>query len=212
MSKIIIMADVIGSSKTKSQKVMSTLKKIVTETNLKWRSNIVSPLTITLGDEFQGIVKSLEMCVRILFDLEERIIDENGPFKLRYIIHLGKIETKINRKMAHGMLGPGLTSARSELTTLKKFNRRILIRLHRDKKNEEALNNAMLVYQHFVDGWKKKDFITVSNFLQHDDYKIVAKNTGIDISSAWRRNRSLSIKEYNSIKEVILYLSRHYAN
>ena len=126
---VILMADIVGSSKRKGKALMNDFKIAVAWVNKRDKSHIASPLTITLGDEFQGVVKNTHSALQIVFDLEQYLMRQENPFKLRYVIHEGKIETKLNRKNAYEMLGPGLTHAREELVALKSSRNRFKISL-----------------------------------------------------------------------------------
>mgnify|MGYP000477635068 CR=1 FL=1 len=70
MQHYIIMADVISSRTiTKENDFMGQFKQLIEETNTTFASNILSPLTITLGDEFQGVVDSAKTLFKLLFFL-----------------------------------------------------------------------------------------------------------------------------------------------
>lgn len=202
----ILMADIKDSGKKESRLVISNFKKLVSSINLLQKENILSPLTITLGDEFQGVTNSIESAVRIIFKIEELIIKKSFDIKLRYVLNYGVIDTKINKKIAYEMLGPGLTEARRHLTELKREESRFLIKVDKNAEIDYFTNKAFLIYQGIVDSWKPKDLQTVSEFLIHGDYKKVAYQIKTDISSAWRRKKSLRINDYLSIKEIILFL------
>lgn len=203
----ILMADIINSGSRNSNELMAQFRDVVAIVNKKHRENIISPLTITLGDEFQGLCSTMENGINLIFDTEQTILDRKCNFKLRYVLLYGKIETEINSTIAYEMLGEGLTAARNELDLLKRSDSRILIRLEKKEiKKENYLNKAFFIYQKFVDSWKEKDRDIVREFLLHDDYKKVAEKVNIDPSNAWRRKKSLSIIEYKDIKEIILVI------
>ena len=61
-------------------------------------------MTITLGDEFQGVIDSTENAIKVIFEIEEEIINNNQDLKLRYVINKGKIDTPINKNIAYEML------------------------------------------------------------------------------------------------------------
>ncbi len=52
----IFMGDVVNSSDYDGEVLSKGLKELVESTNKKFGKAILSPLTITLGDEFQGIL------------------------------------------------------------------------------------------------------------------------------------------------------------
>lgn len=209
MNKVpILMADVIGSTKLNSDILMKQFRLLVDSINNNRRNQLKSPLTITLGDEFQGVIDTIENGIDIIFDMEELRIAHNFDFKLRYVLHEGQIDTEINKNIAYQMLGEGLTMARQSLSILKKSSNRFLIQLE-DQDKSNALNKAFSVYQNLVDSWKKKDIALVKEFLKNDDYKVVAKITDMDPSNAWRRKNSLNITIYKYCKEIILILLKN---
>ena len=204
MKYAILMADIKSSSKKESRKLIFQFKQVVEEHNSIFKSVILSPITITLGDEFQGIIKTKADAIKIIFKIEEFIIEKEFKFKFRYSLNYGEIETKINNKVAYEMLGSGLTDARASLVNIKKSDTRFFVLLRSGV--EDYVNKAFIIYQSIVDSWKPKDLKIVSEFLKIGDYKLVAKKIKIDVSSAWRRKKSLHINEYLAIKEIIIKL------
>jgi hypothetical protein len=186
---------------------MKQFKDVVTIINKKKSKDLISPLTITLGDEFQGLTNTMENGIKTIYDIEEIILNRKFDLKLRYVLLYGQIETEINTKIAYEMLGEGLTNARKDINALKKKDSRFQISLNSNEKiKEQNLNDAFFIYQNFVDSWKEKDLEIVTEFLLHEDYKLVAQNVNIDPSNAWRRKKSLNIQEYNYIKKIILFI------
>ena len=121
-------------------------------------------------------------------------------FKLRYVLVNGEIETPINRKIAYGMLGEGLTRARETINNQKKSGERFFFLTD---KNASELNSLFILYQSFIDDWKPRDFKIVSDFINLDDYKLVAEKNQKSVSLMWKRRKSLKIKEYKTIKNLI---------
>jgi hypothetical protein len=200
------MADIIGSRKADQQILIGEFRKVVKHVNHKNKKDILSPMTITLGDEFQSIVKDLRAGLNIIVAMEERIIRENKTFRLRYVLLEGQIETEINPKIAYEMLGPGLTAAREYLTKLKADKRRFYFNLV-NKEKGNVLNNAFIVLQSLIDAWRAdKDFYLISEFLQLKDYKQIAVDLDKERSLIWKRRRSLKVQEYFSQLEVIKYI------
>jgi hypothetical protein len=203
----ILMADIVDSSNIPQQKnLMADFKKIVQTINDTAEQQIISPITITLGDEFQSVISNLGASLEIIMAIEELIVARNLDFKLRFVLVQGEIDTDINSKIAYEMLGSGLTNARSYLSEMKNSNERFRIKLA-DKQHSDAINNAFIVYQHIVDGWQvEKDYYIVSKFLEFLDYKQVAVALNKDKSLMWRREKTAKIKEYLALKNVINFL------
>lgn len=81
--------------------------------NKRYGKAIVSPLTITLGDEFQGLVCDLQTAFRIAHGMRLHFLIEGVA--CRFVVSNGAVETKINAKEAWNMMGPGLAKARERL-------------------------------------------------------------------------------------------------
>jgi len=203
----ILMADIVDSRRSDQNKLMNSFKKVIIETNHENKKLMLSPLTITLGDEFQGIVNSAKAAAKLMFFIEEKIIHLNAGFKLRFVLVEGAIDTPINNTIAYEMLGDGLTQAREALTVHKNSNVRYYFNL-RNAPKSEALVNSMFLYQSIVDDWKvSKDYDLITNFIKLRDYKLVAEQLGKTRSQIWKREKSLKIEEYFSIKSVINYIA-----
>jgi SatD family (SatD) len=202
----ILMADVIDSRKYKGKTVALGLAKIVEKINSDYKTEIVSPLTVTLGDEFQGVISNEETVAKIIISIEEFMIENRFAFKLRYASHTGKIDTKINKNIAYGMLGEGLTRTREILNNAKKGHERFFIFT---EKKTSLLNKLFIVFESFVDSWKQKDFSLISLFLKGIDYKKVAIANNYTASAMWKKRKSLQIHEYNTIKEIIFQHASH---
>lgn len=76
-------------------------------------TGIVSPLTITLGDEFQGLTRSLAAAFKIArhirFDLMEASVE------CRFAMGVVTLKTPLNPDRAWNMMGPGLATTRERL-------------------------------------------------------------------------------------------------
>ena len=204
----VLMGDMIKSGEKYDLEELKDFRKKIDALNNNY--NLVSPLTITLGDEFQGIVTSLEQGVAIIFDLEKQLIATDYPFRLRYALGYGHILTPINSEIAHGMYGEALTNTRRLLEKSVRDKRKRFGLLLPNKRFENIMINLFEVYQSFVDNWGKRDFEIVEQFYKHDDYKEVAKELNKGKDQIWKREKNLRIREFFSQQESILDLARFY--
>ena len=204
---IILMADIIGSRTADQAQLITDFKELVAAINEKNKDKLLSPLTITLGDEFQGVIQSIADAVNIVFDLEEALIRSNANFQLRYVIVEGLIETPINAEIAYGMMGDGLTRARKYLEHLKKDDTRFFIWL-KNQPQKNALNNLFIALQDLISDWNiERDHQLIVTFLEYRDYKRVAMELQKERSLMWKREKSLKINAYFALKEVANYLT-----
>jgi len=204
----ILMADIIDSRKKDQQKLMTAFKNVIAEINIQERKKLRSPMTITLGDEFQSVVSNLSSGIHIILQLEEFIISKKLDFKLRYVLVEGEIETPINRKIAHEMLGSGLTDAREMLHQLKESKSRYKVKLQ-NQKLEEAINHTFTAFQGLINDWKTPlDQQIALKFIENVGYKQIAAEVNREKSVIWKRKFSLKVEEYISLKKVLIYLSK----
>jgi SatD family protein len=204
---IIVMADIVDSRNMQQNKLMKSFKKITDEINYEKKDILLSPIAITLGDEFQCVVKNVEAGIELMLAIDEKKLYEMADFKLRYVLVEGVIETPINHDIAYGMLGKGLTMAREALIEYKNSYHRYSIQLNNIRKSE-ALANSLIVYQNIIDSWKmEKDYLLIARFLELKDYKLVADEMGKTRSQIWKREKSLNLEAYFSIKQVINYIA-----
>jgi hypothetical protein len=204
---IILMADIVDSRKSDQNALMGIFKKLTDQVNLKYKKQLLSPITITLGDEFQCIVKDVSKAVALILELEEKIVLNQAGFKLRYVLYEGRIDTPINHDIAYGMLGEGLTKAREALEDTKLTTNRYGFYLHKQEA-AVALMSSLSIYQNIIDDWKlEKDHTLISKFLKLKDYKLVAAALGKTRSQIWKRHKNLKIEPYFAIKQVTQYIA-----
>ena len=203
MKHFILMGDIIGSSGKNHPKLMDDFDKTVSFANQKHKRRILSPLTITLGDEFQGIVKDADSAGVIIIAMEEFIIENRLGFKLRYVLNQGKINTPVNKTRSYKMLGEGLADARKQLERLKKSGDRFRFFLE-DTENTLVVNLVFRIIKNVAGKWNvEKDHEIISSFLKHKDYKIVAEKLGKSRSQVWKREKSLGFDSYFTAKEIL---------
>lgn len=204
---IILMADIIDSRNMQQNALMKSFKKITDEINKEKKDILLSPITITLGDEFQCIAKNVEAGIALILAIDEKKMAHLADFQLRYSLVEGGIDTPINTEIAYGMLGEGLTIAREQLVEYKTSYSRYSIQL-KDTAKSQALANSLIVYQTITDSWSfEKDYHLVARFLELKDYKLVADELGKTRSQIWKREKSLNLEAYFAIKKVINYLA-----
>jgi hypothetical protein len=179
------------------------LKNVTVVINKLHKKDFITPLDMVMKDEFQGITNSLQASLEMIFDIEECIIENNLDFKLKHVLYHDTIDTVQSKHTAYERLGFGLIDARERLNLIKKTDSRFLIATSNEKKSL-YLNNLFLIYEDYIDSWKKNDYDYVKAFLNNMNYKEVAEHFKVHLSSGWRRERSLKMKQYYTIKEMIL--------
>ncbi len=117
MNYIVVIGDIVASRKVAQRaRLQRDLKGVLETLNKENNRSVVSPYTITLGDEFQAVFTGTDS----LFRHTMEILLALHPVKARFSFGIGAIATPINRKQAIGMDGAAFHQARQALEKLKK--------------------------------------------------------------------------------------------
>jgi len=203
MDHFILMSAVRHLGSSNNESIEKELQNVISVINKIHKKHFITSLDFVPPNEFQGITNSLQATLEMIFDIEECIIENNLDFKLKHVIYHDTIKSVQSKYTAFERLGFNLIDARERLQSIKKTDSRFLIATS-DEKASLYLNNLFLIYEDYLDSWKKNDFEYVKAFLNHMNYKEVAALFEVNISSGWRRERSLKMKQYYTIKEMIL--------
>ena len=151
------MADIVRSRVYDGDFLMPEFKRVVEECNRAYREKLLSPFTITLGDEFQGVADSLRNAVEAILFLEDRLLTVHPAFSLRYVLVYGAIDTPVNPDIAHGMAGPGLTAAREALARKRRGRLRFQLDIP-DHPYSEEMQMLFRLLELLSAHWKQKDY------------------------------------------------------
>jgi hypothetical protein len=205
------MGDIISSQKYDGTELMVAFKQLVLDCNQDLGQCMLSPYTITLGDEFQGIAKSLLCSVQSLFYIEEEILRRELPFQLRYVVHYGEIDTPLNPAIAYGMVGPGLAKARELLTGAGVRRPRFCFDLPGQRLTCQ-LNRLFQVLASLMKEWRPKDRQLISDMLSLDRLPDIAARHQKTLSQIYKREKTLRIEDYKLLKAEILDICKEKDN
>lgn len=202
----VIMGDVTSSRNFSGRAVQEYLQEAVDHANSGKPSDILSPLTVTLGDEFQGIARDFRTLCELVFRLQHWRLEKHVPFELHYSLVRGELDTDINPDIAHGMLGQALSRAR-QLVSSKVRNRP---RYNIDTGNMTTtmmMNELFLVLEGLENRWSRKDDNVISTLLKHSNDAEAGDILDKDRSQIWKRRGTLLIEEYRNVQGVIMRLA-----
>ena len=171
---IAIIGDIKNSKNiTERYQFQQLFHNVINRVNEIYKNDIASNFTITLGDEFQGLLHSGENLMDIILYIKKELY----PQKIRIGIGIGTITTNINKDISIGADGPGYHKARESIENLKKMeNQReiafsdIEIRIEEIKKNqlqELALNTIFKLMYSIEQKWTIKQRETILYMLIH---------------------------------------------
>jgi hypothetical protein len=199
----IVMADIVRSRVYDGDFLMPEFKRVVEECNRAYREKLLSPFTITLGDEFQGVADSLRNAVEAILFLEDRLLTVHPAFSLRYVLVYGAIDTPVNPDIAHGMAGPGLTAAREALARKRRGRLRFQLDIP-DHPYSEEMQMLFRLLELLSAHWKQKDYGLIKELLVNSSDMAVAALFEKTASQIWKRRKTLQIEEFTSVKELLM--------
>lgn len=205
-----VIGDIIESKKIERRsEVQAKLKKTLDEVNEMFREDIASKFTITLGDEFQGLLKGPDALLNII----EKIKVEMYPQKIRFGIGIGDIYTEINREMAIGADGPAYHNARKMLGEIKKAERskvkkdaEIMICSQHEKNIgvDGLINAAFSLCSYIEKKWTGRQREVIFDYIRHgDNQRKAAGRFGVTQSTIQRILKNSGFYNYLHAKEAI---------
>lgn len=199
----ILMGDVISSRNYEAAALHEQLSSMVEHVNSEYSGDHLSPYTITLGDEFQGISRTMGTAAETLFRFEEYRLEKQLTFKLHYVLCYGRIDTEINPEIAYEMMGPGLTAARELLGSKKRDRKRFQFR-GRTETESVQLERLFIVINSIISSWKEEDFPLILDMIREENNAEVGKRHDKNRDQIWKRRKTLMINEYNALKEFVI--------
>ncbi len=203
---VAIIGDIVDSKKIDDRKVIQQkFKKVLADINVKYSEDIASKFTITLGDGFQGLLKSRKNIMKIICEIEMAMT----PIELRFGIGIGNISTDINLDNSSEIDGSAYHRARKMIKEIesKKFQyteRHSSIMICSEENNieiDELLNSILSVCTALKSKWTDRQKEIIYAYLSNDEnqYK-TADILNIGQPSV---NKALSKARFYSYKSAI---------
>lgn len=203
---IAIIGDIKQSKTIENRReVQEKLKSALDEINKNHSDDIASKFSITLGDEFQGLLRNGKNTMDIITEIEM----EMYPVEIRFGVGIGAITTDVNKEMSLGADGPAYYNARNAIETLKDDEKKrqtdaAYIRLETDGDNIATtimINTIMTLLTVIKDSWSDRQREIIWDMLKHQDSQTdVAKRFKINQSSV---QKGLSKGKYYAYKDAL---------
>ncbi|MBI2497629.1 MAG: hypothetical protein HYV75_06860 [Opitutae bacterium] len=167
---------------------------------------LVSPYTITLGDEFQAVYKSADTLFADIFSILRRI----HPVRARFAVGVGGLSTEINRKQALGMDGPAFHRAREAMNELKAS--RYLIRLQGAPAGDSAadpwklLNHLLNLVTYKIGGWEGNRLRIIQGLLNGESVAVLEKELRISNVAVYKNINAAALDELQGLCEEMTRL------
>ncbi|EGO64970.1 SatD family protein [Acetonema longum] len=146
-----IIGDIVGSRKLADRsEVQKKFQAVAERACRQYQADIASPFTVTIGDEFQVLLKRVQTAPEVI----KTVIREMAPIDLVFGVGIGDISTDINREMAIGMDGPAFHAARKAVEQAKRKKPGVIYRtaLPEVGAGTDMINSL----QYFIESCSKK--------------------------------------------------------
>ena len=197
-----LIADVIDSKMVQERfDLQKQLEKTLQTMNELFGEFLASSFTLTLGDEFQALLKADAP----VFQIIDTLRSELTPTQLRFGIGLGEIVTDIDPLQSIGADGPAYWNARSAINLVHQKNDygNTQIYFSSGKEKQDFFVNALIASGEAIrSGWRGsqeeilldllKRCVYSENFSQQD----LAQSLEINPSALSKRLKSSSIRVY----------------
>ena len=197
-----LIADVIDSKMVQERfNLQKQLEKALRKMNELFGNYLASCFTLTLGDEFQALLKVDAPVFQIIDTLRSELI----PTQLRFGIGLGEIVTAIDPLQSIGADGPAYWNARAAINLVHQKNDYGNTQIYFSSGNDskDLFVNALIASGEAIrSGWRGsqeeilldllKRFVYSENFSQQD----LAQSLDINPSALSKRLKSSSIRVY----------------
>ena len=197
-----LIADVIDSKMVQERfDLQKQLEKTLRKMNELFGDYLASCFTLTLGDEFQALLK----VDAPVFQIIDTLRSELSPTQLRFGIGLGEIVTAIDPLQSIGADGPAYWNARAAINLVHQKNDYGNTQIYFSSGNDskDLLVNALIASGEAIrSGWRGsqeeilldllKRFVYSENFSQQD----LAQSLDINPSALSKRLKSSSIRVY----------------
>jgi len=205
---IVLIGDLIGS-KELGDKERNRYQTILSEETNRINnesSSIISPLTITLGDEFQAVYKDLSALMADSWS----ILAAMHPVGVRFSIGVGQIYTPINSDQALGMDGPAFHAARDGMDEIKESGRIYNISPGSPDDQPEAalvlvslVNYSLQFLSNEIKQWKKTRLQILVMLQDGLPVKKIADEIGISESAVYKNREEGDLSLALRLKESI---------
>jgi hypothetical protein len=210
MQYLAIIGDIVDSKQLQQRDEFQARLASSLKTMSNRNPSLVSPYTITLGDEFQAVYKNAD---RLFLDIFS-ILHDIHPYEARFAVGVGELSTEVNRKQALGMDGPAFHRAREAIIQLKATP--YLISLQGapapqgpDFDHWKLFNHLLNLMSHKVVAWEKNRLRILCGLLAGQSVGELEAELGISKVAVYKNINAAVLDELKGLcNEITRFLNR----
>ena len=181
MKVVCVIADIVESRAIENRRVFQRgLERMLQKLNTGCE-HLLSPYTVTLGDEFQAVYKSADCLFRDFSYIQQALY----PRRARFSVGIGDLVTPINPRRAIGMDGPAFHQARDGINEIKGTS----LRFHVGFQNPDQatwINPVLDLISHLETNWTRNRFHILHRLLIGRDAKTIAKELKLTPAAVYK--------------------------
>lgn len=198
-----VTVDIIGSTtvyENTGRSVRERLLAVLDAVNSRFGSELAVPFGITIGDEFQGLMRNMTSVPWAIYRIRAELI----PLHCRIGVGIGPVASSL-LPYTRDMEGPAFTMSREALD--EAGGSRLTVYRMDDAVLQEAVNTIAMLTDAIRSDWTEKQWQAVRAYLEHGSWTCAAQALGITKQAVARRIRSLhwqEVHEATSSLETLL--------
>lgn len=197
MSYLALIGDICGSRKVADRaKLQQTLASALAHANTVYHDALASPLTITLGDEFQALFTEPGVVWELIGGLQRSL----RPVDVRFGLGIGALETPLNPQAALGMDGPAFHLARDAVNQLKADDG--FYRLE-GLPGHALINGSLALIAKLQKTWQDNRFAVYHDYLRGVAVPNTAGELGISKTAVYKNINEGLLEDMASIQRAI---------
>ncbi len=206
MNYCVVTADVRRSREVEDRRALQEkILRLLDAVNRRQQAELAVPFSITLGDEWQGVLRGVAPGFRAAL----QFVEELYPNGLSVGIGFGSIETDLLPRSAE-MDGVAFHRSRAALDRAKEAGQEVLFSLGRES-HDLLLNAASRLLQLVREDWTAAQFGKVRLFKQLGTEYGVAKALGISQQSVNKTLRAAHARTYlEQERKILRFLELEY--
>lgn len=207
----VVMGDLVHSERSPTpEKLHERFNNAVAAENLAQSNAVASPMTITLGDEFQGLTRSLVKAGEIARNIRLKLMADK--IECRFAIGLVELTTELNSDKAWNMMGPGLSKARTLLNE-KRANSLYRFSIPLDPVMEIMLEALGAGLTRIEQGWTDQQCADITALLSGMTAAELAKQRNVSVHTIYKVRSSgdfdIYLMQWQAINEALKLLDRY---
>jgi hypothetical protein len=180
---LVLIADIIASRQIVQRAAFdASLKKALDDLNARRQGELLSPYTVTIGDEIQAVFGRADHVFGDVFTILAAVY----PRRMRFSFSAGELVTPINRERAIGMDGPAFHMARERMDELKKSGHLFDVAMAESAQDHALLRPVLELVSHEVKRWKRNRLEILALMMEGQTPHQIAERLGLSDQAVYK--------------------------